>query len=419
MTHLKILHIITRLTTGGSSEAVLDLCHRLNPARYTTILLYGSKNTGIFRQEEYDISFVKNQHRIKYLVRNISPVKDAIAFFVILKWIIKEKPDIVHTHTSKAGILGRWAAFIARSLRFVRRDMKIIHTPHGHIFYGYYPTLWTRFFILAEKLTSHLTDCFVALTEGEKNETIKIAGISSPDIRWEIIPSGISISPESGINTAPPTKSAVLKEFGIPSDSIIVGTVARLEPVKGVYYFVKSAALVLEKISYGFPHLRNKIYFLIVGDGSLREELEKIAASTSTPTGTREEEHTHRIIFTGMRDDVRRLISAMDIYVQPSLNEGMGKTIAEAMSLAKPVVATNVQGIPDLVKDGITGILVPPSDEKAISEAVAELISALDTAGTLGENARRFVTEKIDGYPRFSVERMIHLHEKLYDEITS
>ncbi len=399
---IKILEIITRLDPGGSTESVIDVFSNINTQKFDIYLCYGGEI------KEFNPK-TPNIYHIKSLTRNISLIKDFIAFCQILKIIIKLKPQIVHTHTSKAGILGRWAAFILRTLKVVSPQMKIIHTPHGHIFYGYYSSLITKFFITLEKITAPLTDIFIGLTEGEKKETIQILKLSS-NSNWRIIPSGIDITiSETQIHNNI-TKEEVLREFNIPPQSFIVGTVARLEPVKGIIYLVKSAIQILNSTD---NNQLADIYFLIVGDGSQKNILKNIALQSLT------DDKKNHIIFTGMRQDVKRLISAMDIYIQPSLNEGMGKTILEAMNLAKPIIASDVQGIPDLIINGITGILIPPANESEIKRAIFELISSPAKFSQLGVNAYKKITHKTDGYIEFSKERMIHLHEKLYSEITS
>ncbi|MFH0807388.1 MAG: glycosyltransferase [Elusimicrobiota bacterium] len=162
----------------------------------------------------------------------------------------------------------------------------------------------------------------------------------------------------------------------------------------------------------GFPFivksLNRPITFVIVGDGNQRNEIESIVEKD----GLKE-----KVIFTGMRADITDLMSIMDIYVQPSENEGMGKTIIQALYLGKPIIATNVQGIPDLIFDGKTGLLVPPKNAQAISIAVEQMANSMQTANKLGQQGKFYAQELVEGLPRFSTERMISLLEKMYDKI--
>ncbi len=394
---MKILHIITRLDKGGSAENVLLCCEYFSKKNdFEVVLIYGGKT-------KLNLDF-KNYY-VKFLQREISLINDIIAFFEILKIVIKEKPDIVHTHSSKAGFIGRWATYFSSKFKVKGLKTKIVHTPHGHIFYGYYNKFITSFFVFFEMITAKITDKLIALTEGEKNESLSF-GVGKKE-QWVVIPSGVDYSLKFRV------QSSELKEkLGISKNSIIVGTVARLEPIKGIKYFVESAKVV---VSFYYRYLKSPtcyllapIYFLIVGDGSERKFLEERVEKLGMKD---------RFIFTGMRDDVVDLISIMDIYVQPSINEGMGKTIVLAELLGKPVVATNVQGIPSVVIDNETGFLVPPRDPQKLANAIIKLIENKTLREKMGQSAKVWVNKIVDGYPQFSKERMLFLLENLYKSI--
>lgn len=370
----KILHIITRLDTGGSAENAIMSCRSLPVEKYEAFLIYGLSNNKCDLNPSSTIE-------IKELVRNISPLKDIRAFIKIYKIIKRIKPDIVHTHSSKAGFIGRLAAKLAKA-------PSVVHTPHGHIFYGYgFGRLKTKFYIFLEKLASVFTSKIIALTNGEKNESLRF-GIGK-DNQWTIIHSGVEAW--AGGNSH---RAEVRNEFNIPEDAVIVGTVARLEHVKGVKYLIEA-----------IPLITSPLFFLIIGDGDERGELELMVKNL----------RLRRVIFTGMRSDVPELMSAIDIYIQPSLNEGMGKTIVQAQYAGLPVIATQVQGIPDLIEHGKTGILVPPQDPRSIANAINELAQNTPLRAKLGLSAKDCANEIIDGYPRYSTQRMIYLLEQLYD----
>jgi len=380
---IKILHIITRLDKGGSAENTVTTCLNLDKNKYETKLVFGACEAAA-----PELSGI--QHIcVNALKREISPLQDLRAFFELYKIISREKPDIVHTHSSKAGVLGRWAALLAKKTR--HPGIKIIHTPHGHVFYGYSGSFKNFLFVLIEKFSAIACDRLVALTEGERRESLGF-GIGRAE-KWSVIHSGVEEKP------APAKERKTID--GIPENHLVAGTVARLEPVKGVRYFIESIPEIIK--SAGIP-----VFFVIVGDGTLRKELESLAASL---------EINHRVLFAGMKDNVSDYMSAMDIYIQPSVNEGMGKTIVQAMSLWKPVVASNVQGIPDLVINNITGLLVPPKNPEAIAHAVTKLIRDPQLQKNLGERGSAFVNETIDGFPRFSTGRMLFLLDKLYSKV--
>jgi len=384
---MKILQIITRLDKGGSAESVLDICDYFNKENYEVVLIYGGTT-------KLNLNY-KNYY-IKQLQRKISLINDIIAFLKIYKIIIKEKPDIVHTHSSKAGFLGRWAAFLYRNRHLPFKIYylpKIVHTPHGHVFYGYFGKIKTFVFILLERLTGKITDKLVALTEGEKNESLNFK--VGEQHQWVVIPSGVNYNLKLKVESL-----KLKRELNIPEDTLVVGTVARLEPIKGIKYFVESAKIILSFI--------HNIYFLIVGDGSERKKLENKVKDYGIQ---------QRVIFTGMREDVVDLMSIMDIYVQPSINEGMGKTIILAELLGKPVVATNVQGIPSVVIDNETGILVPPKNPQKLAEAIVKLIKDKELRVKMGENAKKWGNKIVDGLPQFSKQRMLFLLENLYKSL--
>jgi glycosyltransferase involved in cell wall biosynthesis len=395
---MKILHIITRLDKGGSAETVVYICEYFNKKEgYEIVLVYGG---------ETKVNLSCKNYYIKELKRKISLVNDIIAFLKIYKIIKKEKPDIIHTHSSKAGIIGRLAAWLVRKINYKLKFFRIIHTPHGHIFYGYYGKLKTLLFLFLERLTAKITDKLVALTEGEKNESLSF-GVGKEQ-QWVIIPCGIDYNLELKVSNklrdlSRNLRDSELKEkLGISKNSIVVGTVARLEPIKGIRYLVDAAKIILSLPS---SYLLPSIYFIIVGDGSERKFLEEKVEKLGLKD---------KFIFTGMRDDVAELMSIMDIYVQPSINEGMGKTIVLAELLGKPVVATNVQGIPSVVINNETGILVPPKDPQKLAEAIVKLINDKDLRIKMGENAKKWVYKIVDEYPQFSQQRMLFLLENLY-----
>jgi len=395
---MKILHIITRLDKGGSAETVVYICEYFNKKEgYEIVLVYGG---------EIKVNLSCKNYYIKELKRKISLVNDIIAFLKIYKIIKKEKPDIIHTLSSKAGIIGRWAAWLARINKLQVTSKKIIHTPHGHIFYGYYGKLKTFLFLFLERITAKITDKLIALTEGEKNESLSF-GVGKEQ-QWVIIPSGIDYNLELKVSNklrdlSRNLRDSELKEkLGISKNSIVIGTVARLEPIKGIRYLVDAAKIILSLPS---SYLLPSSYFLIVGDGSERKFLEEKVEKLGLKD---------KFIFTGMRDDVAELMSIMDIYVQPSINEGMGKTIVLAELLGKPVVATNVQGIPSVIINNETGILVPPKDPQKLAEVIVKLINDENLRTKMGENAKKWVYKIVDGYPQFSIERMLFLLENLY-----
>ena len=391
----KLIHVITRLDTGGSAELALLVCRRINLDKYDVLLAYGhTPSVG------YDISGIPSVH-VPCLIREISPVKDLLSLISLYKIFRNEKPDIIQTNSSKAGFVGRWAAWLYNLTERVKGQgsgtAKIIHMPHGHVFYGYgFGCAKILLLLMLERITAKITDILIAITEGERIESLAY-GIGKPE-QWVIINPGVkcpNIDPLS-------VKNSVRSKLGIPVGAVVIGTVARHEPVKGIIYLVEAAGLMKERSG-------RDIVFLIVGDGNLRKDIETRAASLGVKD---------RIIFTGMRDDVPEMMCAMDIFAQPSLNEGMGKTLVLAHALGLPIVATRVQGIPDVVIDGKTGYLVPPADAGFLAEKLLELTGSPELRDKMGKAGKQHVTKVVDGMACFSEERSVHLFEKLYENIS-
>lgn len=350
---IKVVHVITRLDKGGSAENTVLTLLGLDHARYDLILVKGPSDESQMSDAEaaaVEKSLTKlrslhvRQVTIPMLVRRPAPLKDILALAALVRLFRKERPHIVHTHTSKAGILGRWAARLSGCPH-------IVHTPHGHIFWGYFGRFTTFFFVLLERLTARFTDCIITLTAQERKDhrDMKIA----PDERFRIIHSGVDLDIFSRTFVNP---DDMKRELGIPEGAFVIGTIGRLTPVKGQRYLVEAAPEIVAACP--------DTVFVILGQGELLCDLRKRAAALKVEKS---------FFFPGWRADPARVMTAFDIFVMPSLNEGMGKVIVEAMACAKPIVAGRTGGIPDLIRDGQNGILVPPADAEALAQAVIGL----------------------------------------------
>ncbi len=286
----------------------------------------------------------------------------------------------MHTHTSKAGVLGRLAAKRAAT-------PIVVHTPHGNIFDGYFSPWKTRLFVEAERAAAKWSDRLVELTPGGVDEYLA-QGIGTRS-QYAVIFSGVDISPYAhAIEMREATRAAL----GVGPGDFLVGGVGRLEPVKGFTYFIAAAQRIAEAGA--------GVRFIHAGQGSLETKLREQAA----PLGG-------RMTFLGRRDDVPGLMAAMDLLVVPSLNEGMGRVILEAGAAGCAVIATNVGGVPDIVQDDVTGVLVLPKRAGEIAEAVLALGSDPPRLQAMGEAARRFVM------PNFGLDRMVMRIEAMYEEL--
>jgi glycosyltransferase involved in cell wall biosynthesis len=385
----KIVHIITRLDMGGSAQNTMLTCRGLSD-KYEIVLVHGlSLESNMIDAEKNMVqkgmaAARKSGVRIislASLVRRISPFKDMRALLSLIWLLHKEKPYVVHTHSSKAGILGRLAAAVARV-------PIVIHTPHGHVFYGHFNRLSSKIFLWIEKCFAFFTDRIIALTHGEKEEYLKLS-LGRPH-KLLTVHSGVDIGRYMHHKIDVIEKKQAL---GLPSKGFIVGFVGWLLPIKGPMHLLKAMAQVWRE------HPRATLVF--VGKGDLDVDLRAVAL---------ELEAEDRVKFLGWRDDIEEIMQIFDLLVLPSLNEGMGRVVVEAMAAGKPVVASSVGGIPDLVKHQQTGILVPPADEDALAGAIARLVENPDQAKKMGSMGR------YHSYS-FSLAAMIDKLDALYDDL--
>jgi glycosyltransferase involved in cell wall biosynthesis len=385
----KILHIITRLDMGGSAQNTLQTCKKLS-GKYETILVHGlsyeSRMTDLERRIiEAGVEEVKAQGvkviPLPSMLRSIRPVKDFRALFFLAWLIFKEKPDIVHTHSSKAGILGRLAAKIAGV-------PYIVHTPHGHVFYGHFGILASKIFLWVERIFSKFTDRMVALTDGERNDYIKLS--VCPPQRVFKIHSGVDLE-----QFMQPNGNRVEKKrsLGLDQNGTVIGFVGWLLPIKGPAYLLKAMAHI-------WPE-HPAASLVMVGKGELDVDLRTQALKMNA---------NGKVKFLGWREDVHEIIPIFDLLVLPSLNEGMGRVLVEAMAAGKPVVASEVGGIPDLVKHGETGYLVRPADERALANGIKKLLNDPERAQQMGQRGKEYCRQ-------FSLEAMIAKLDDLYSDL--
>jgi len=312
------------------------------------------------------------------LVRRLDPFQDFLAFFSILKTLVKEQPHIVHTHSSKAGLLGRWAAKLTCT-------PIIVHTPHGHVFYGHFNRLASRIFLLLEKVTSFITDIIVALTETERNDYISFS-VCKPE-KIVTIHSGVDIEQYTGAKVNIEKKKVSLE---LEPGGLVVGAVGWLLPIKGPMYLLKA----MERIWEDLPDVR----LVFVGKGALEKQLRAEAFQAGV---------SQKVSFLGWRGDVPDIMQILDVVVLPSLNEGMGRVLVEAMAAGKPIVASSVGGILDLVKDGKNGLLVEPGDVDGLYFAIKKLLTDRKMRHNMGQRGKVMAKE-------FSMETMIEKIEVLY-----
>ena len=374
----RLLLVITQSEFGGAQKYVYYLATRLPRNRYDVTVACGTGGRLIPKLQDANIDVIQ----IPNLLREINPIQDLLAFLHLLRIIRKKRPHIVHANSTKAGFLGRLAARLAGV-------PIVLFTAHGFFLYEPFWGPEKRFaYTLIEWLGARLSDCIIAVCEADRQKIIE-RNIASPDSIF-VVHNGLECN-----HSAPAWDSRRFEQDSSEKGKI-VGTVANFYPIKGLRYFIEGAALVKQIM----PEVR----FAIVGDGEQRVELRTLARRLDLDP---------EMLFLGHRDDVLELLSLFNVFVLPSVTEGLPFALLEAMAAAKPVVATAVGGVPELIMDGQTGLLVPPRDPQALAEAIISLLRDPERAKAMGMAARQRVLS------HFTVDRMIIKTEQIYRRLLS
>ena len=388
----KVIHVITRLDYGGSAQNTMLTALGHDRAQFEPLVVAGypgcwDAQGGQAATEENCRQLEKAAIRwmlLPSLTREVHPIKDAQALWQLIRLFRQEQPALVHTHTSKAGVLGRVAAWLARV-------PVIVHTPHGHVFYGHFGPFRSWLFLQIERVLSALTDRLIALTEAERQDHLDRA-VGEAD-RFAVVPSGID---RERFGRARVQGKQQPDWFGCPPEALIVGSVGWLTDVKGHEYLIEAVA----KLKPDFPSL----HLVIIGSGDRHDAL----LQQSELAGLRDAVH-----LLGHRDDIEACLAGMDLFVLPSLNEGMGRALVEAMAAGLPVIASRVGGIPAVISHERTGLLVPPGDASALAEALRRLLDRPEWATQLGLAASRSVDS------RYGSVSMVHAIESIFAEALS
>jgi glycosyltransferase involved in cell wall biosynthesis len=397
------VRIIARLNVGGPAKHVVWLTSGLEDAGYHSLLVAGTVPEG-----EEDMSYFADQAGVKPLYipemsREIS-LKDAVTTWKLFRLLLRERPDIVHTHTAKAGTVGRVAGFLYRWFTpgvFIGRPRacKFVHTYHGHVFHSYYGRARTGVFLTIEKLLARLvTDRLVVVSEQQKEEIGREFRVGRAD-QIRVIRLGLDLNVFADYANR---RALFRKELGIADNVTLVGIVGRLTEIKNHEMFLESVARVdLEDVR-----------FVVIGDGSLRASLEERARSLGLE---------EKVIFAGGRKDPENFYPALDIVALTSRNEGTPLTLIEAMANARPVIATSVGGVVDLLGNVIEenssyqvcerGISVRPYDVDAFAAGLETLIKDKDLQSKFGRNGFEFVDRN------YRKERLLDDIKGLYGEL--
>lgn len=403
---MKIVRIIARLNVGGPARHVVLLTQALQDNEFQSTLIAGTVLAG-----EKDMSYFAAENKvapifIPEMSRELSP-KDVVSLWKVYHKIKSENPDIIHTHTSKAGTIGRVAGFFYRWLTLGTligkpRRVKFVHTFHGHLFHSYYGNLKTKIFLFIEKTLARLTtDKIVVISEQQFEEINGKFGVGYAK-QFEIIPLGIDLSQFQDWQSK---RNVLREEIGAKADEILVGIVGRLTEIKNISFFLEVAKIYKEHKDEDLP----KIKFAIIGDGNLREKLE---------TETEMLDIKDLITFLGNRNDTDVFYAGLDIVALTSLNEGTPLSLIEAMANEKPVISTAVGGVRDLLgnitehKEGFQicerGLTISSNNAENFYNGLIYFAKDEKLQKRLSESGKKFVQTY------YGKERLIDDVKKLY-----
>ncbi len=381
---LRVLHVITRMIIGGAEWNTFYTVQYLNRQRYTPLLATGPETGSEGSLIEATEAMGVPVHLVPDLIREIDPKRDFKALVQLVRLYRQLEVDIVHTHTSKAGILGRLAGRLARV-------PVIIHTVHGFAFQANIPRWQKRLYILLERMAGRWSDALIFISRPLMVEAGKL-GIGDPRT-YHYIPSGIDLRAfQNGSNNG--NRLVRRQQLGLQEHVPVIGTISRLVRDKGLELLLEAAARLKAK---GL-----EFHMVWVGDGPIRSELERRARELGV---------ADRLFITGMCTDVPEWISCFDLFVLPTLWEGMGRVFLEAQAAGVPVIGSCVGGVPDVVLDGTTGILIPPGNVDTLTEAVEKLLTQTELRRRMGRMAAQFAAEE-----RFQVEFMVRKIEEVYEQ---
>jgi glycosyltransferase involved in cell wall biosynthesis len=389
---MKIVHIITRLILGGAQENTLITCRELAARGHNVTLITGpalGPEGELFEQ-------TKNQNYktivIDKLRRQINPFYDIPAYYKLKKILADIQPDIVHTHSAKAGILGRLAA---AQLKTKNSKLRTIHGVHGLSFHEYQNPLLNKFYIAAEKFAAAKTDAFICVADAMTEKSLA-AGIGKPQ---QYTTAYSAIDEEQFLNPiTQQQRNDFRQKYNIPQNAVVIAAVARLFHLKGHEYIIESANEIAKKF--------NNCIWLFVGDGILKNKLQ----SKINTLGLAD-----RFRFTGLLpgSQMPLVIHSSDILVHCSLREGLARVLPQAMLCGKPVISFDIDGAKEVVNSQ-TGRLIEPKNIPQLINACTELLKDENLRKQLGENGRKFVKEKFT--PKTMVDKIEEIYNKSISE---
>jgi len=381
---LRVLQVIGRLNMGGPAHiAALLSGRRFDPDRYETLLVHGSLAPG----EESLAGLAEEEgaamHPLPELQQPVQPLRDATALAKLIRLVRGFRPHVVHTHTAKAGFLGRQAALA------LRPRPALVHTYHGHVLEGYFGAAKSRLYLEMERALARVSDCLIGVSQATVDDLVRL-GVAPPS-KFRVLPLGLDLD---GLAELPgELRAASRAELGIGAGEILLVFVGRIVPIKRLDLLLAALAEARE----ADPRLR----LAVVGDGDERSPLERQAAELGIAGD---------VLFLGYRRELRPVFAAADLAVLSSDNEGTPVSLIEAAAAGLPAVATDVGGVREVVSEA-TGILTPPNDATALAKAIAEMSLDPERRERSGSAARRHAIQS------YGAKRLLTDVDTLYREL--
>ena len=380
---VRVLRLFSRLNVGGPSVHVILLTAGLEDRGYETRLVVGQESP--HEGNLFDLAASKGVVCVVMpgLGREVRPWRDLRALVGLYRMMRRFRPHIVHTHTAKAGMLGRLAARAAGV-------PVVVHTFHGHVLRGYFGPLTTTLYRAMERRLGASSDVLVAVSDAVKRDLVALGVAPATKIR--VIPLGLDLEPLAGVLP----RGSLRAEAGVPEGAPLVGIVGRLAPIKDVGTFLRAAAAA----RVAAPAAR----FAVVGDGEERARLEAERGRLGLEDS---------VFFHGWRRDMAAVYGDLDVVVNCSRNEGTPVALIEALAAARPVVATRIGGTPDLLGDGRRGLLVPPGDPGALAAGILDALRRSEPVLARAREGQAYVLA------HHSSRRLVDDVDSLYRELLS
>lgn len=364
---MNVVRIIARLNVGGPARHVTLLNTGLEARGHDTVLMFGELDEG-----EASLESLARASGIRvtcepHLGRSIVPTSDLRAFLSVLRLLFRERPDVVHTHTAKAGALGRAAALVYNATRRRRARALVVHTFHGHVFEGYFSPAMNRVVRVVERVLASASDVIVTISPRQRHDIVDRFGVA-PSHKTVVVPLGLDLDTLLGLDRGAAARPST---YG-SADDIVVGYAGRMVPVKDVPTLLKAFAAAQAAV----PALR----LVMAGDGPGRPAAEALAGTLGI---------ADRITWAGWVSNLADFYAALDIFALSSVNEGTPVAAIEAMAASLPVISTAVGGVPDVVEHGASGLLAPSGDVEGLADALVRLASDAALRRAMGLTGRQ------------------------------